>query len=49
MKKQHEVKINSYQHSLLLCSNTKDKLDVDPQRDDDASPMSTYRCMLRPT
>ena len=26
-----------------------DKLDVDPQRDDDASPMSTYRCMLRPT
>ena len=25
------------------------KLDVDPQRDDDASPMSTYRCMLRPT
>ena len=24
-------------------------LDVDPQRDDDASPMSTYRCMLRPT
>ena len=25
------------------------RLDVDPQRDDDASPMSTYRCMLRPT
>ena len=25
------------------------KLDVDPQRDDDASPMSTYRCMLRHT
>ena len=24
------------------------KLDVDPQRDDDASPMSTCRCMLRP-
>ena len=24
-------------------------LDVDPQRDDDASPMSTDRCMLRPT
>ena len=24
-------------------------LDVDPQRDDDASPMSTYRCMLRPS
>ena len=28
---------------------TRFKLDVDPQRDDDASPMSTYRCMLRPT
>ena len=26
-----------------------ERLDVDPQRDDDASPMSTYRCMLRPT
>ena len=25
------------------------ELDVDPQRDDDASPMSSYRCMLRPT
>ena len=23
------------------------KLDVDPGRDDDASPMSSYRCMLR--
>ena len=22
------------------------KLDVDPQRDEDTSPMSTYRCML---
>ena len=30
-------------------SHLKKKLDVDPQRDDDASPMSTYRCMLRPT
>ena len=29
-------------------SANKKKLDVDPQRDDDASPMSTYRCMLRP-
>ena len=27
----------------------KIKLDVDPRRDDDASPMSSYRCMLRPT
>ena len=25
------------------------QLDEDPQRDDDASPMSSYRCMLRPT
>ena len=25
------------------------KLDVDPRRDDNASPMSPYRCMLRPT
>ena len=25
------------------------KLDVDPRRDDDASLMSSYRCMLRPT
>ena len=24
----------------------KVQLDVDPQRDDDASPMSTYRCMF---
>ena len=28
---------------------SKKKLDVDPQRDDDASPMSSYRCLLRPT
>ena len=27
----------------------KKKLDVDPRRDDDASPMSSYGCMLRPT
>ena len=33
--------VSLMQHSL--------KLDVDPRRDDDASPMSTYRCMLRPT
>ena len=39
------IKINSYEnHHKIL-----DELDVDPQRDDDASPMSTYRCMLRPT
>ena len=29
--------------------NLKLKLDVDPRRDDDASPMSSYRCLLRPT
>ena len=27
----------------------QDQLDVDPRRDDNASPMSSYRCMLRPT
>ena len=25
------------------------KLDLDPRRDDDASPMSSYGCLLRPT
>ena len=25
------------------------KLDVDPRRDENASPMSSYRCMLRPS
>ena len=28
---------------------SKQRLDVDPRRDDDASPMSSYRCLLRPT
>ena len=28
---------------------SESQLDVDPRRDDDASPMSSYRCMLRPT
>ena len=32
-----------------LSADSTTKLDVDPQRDDDASPMSTYRCMSRPT
>ena len=27
----------------------QEELDVDPRRDGDASPMSSYRCMLRPT
>ena len=30
-------------------ANKRKQLDVDPRRDDDASPMSSYRCMLRPT
>ena len=33
----------------LTSSGVTFELDVDPQRDDDASPMPTYRCMLRPT
>ena len=33
--------------SKIFCGSIK--LDVDPRRDDDASPMSSYRCMLRPT
>ena len=35
--------------SVFIATGVVGKLDVDPQRDDDASPMSTYRCMLRPT
>ena len=36
---------------ILICISWRfvSKLDVDPRRDDDASPMSSYRCMLRPT
>ena len=30
-----------------LVTDCKAELDVDPQRDDDASPMSTYRCICR--
>ena len=33
----------------LIEFDINDELDVDPQRDDNASPMSTDRCMLRPT
>ena len=36
-------------HAFFDLCEIEMKLDVDPQRDDDASPMSTYRCMLRPT
>ena len=54
----HEI-MNKYCYincTTEVVANTKvenktirNKLDVDPQRDDDASPMSLYRCMLRPT
>ena len=30
---------------MLLHGSSTLKLDVDPQRDDDASPMSSYMCM----
>ena len=40
------TKTTPFGHRTLVL---QEKLDVDPQRDDDASPMSTYRCMLRPT
>ena len=30
-------------------NNSQIVLDVDPGRDDDTSPMSSYRCLLRPT
>ena len=39
----------SYNHIMSNLMLFLLKLDVDPQRDDDASPMSTYRCILRPT
>ena len=32
-----------------VCIELMIELDVDPQRDDNASPMTSYRCMLRPT
>ena len=32
-------------HARLKKKEREAKLDVDPQRDDDASPMSSYRCM----
>ena len=33
----------------LIYHQQQNKLDVDPQRDDDASPISSYRWLLRPT
>ena len=44
----YEYKINLISTSFLFIGKIL-KLDVDPQRDDDASPMSSHRCMLRPT
>ena len=38
-----------FRYQICFTIKLIDQLDVDPQRDDDASPMSTYRCMLRPT
>ena len=48
LKKQRVVEF------FLLCvwslgTNSTFKLDVDPRRDDDASPKLSYRCLLRPT
>ena len=37
----------SFNNSIAIW--TSETLDVDPQRDDDASPMLPYRCMLRHT
>ena len=34
---------------IHITSGSNWKLDVDPRRDDDASPMSSYRCLLRLT
>ena len=36
------LKVNNILENII-------QLDVDPRRDDDASPMSSYRSMLRPT
>ena len=36
-------------HEIKRINRFSKELDVDPRRDDDASPMSTYRCMSRPT
>ena len=38
------IRKKTYQSAQYKTKNCL-KLDVDPQRDDDASPMSTYRCM----
>ena len=46
----HDAQYIDYSNIVShLYSFRQKELDVDPQRDDDASPMSTYRCMLRPT
>ena len=43
------TEFQKYTNWHIVCIQRLLKLDVDPRRDDDASPMSTYRCMLRPT
>ena len=46
-------RITSYRKArdrdFFMFKNLIHILDVDPRRDDDASPMSSHRCMLRPT
>ena len=37
--------LKSYDSAVVIDMKTHKKLDVDPHRDDDASPMSSYRCM----
>ena len=39
--------LTSRQQEFLILFNIR--IDIDPRRDDDASPMSSYWCMLRPT
>ena len=48
-KKNNEPTPQTRKKKMNLLHRLEKKLDVDPQRDDDASPMSTYRCMSRPT
>ena len=48
----YSINMMPYSINMMPYSNNYDaifQLDVDPQRDDDASSMSAYRCMLRPT
>ena len=49
MKFFHINTSESISNLFKLLKNSCVQLDIDPRRDDDASPMSSYRCMLRPT